>query len=144
MSFNLSPATEIRADSHGLVQLDLFGNPTSEEPTYYRSPHRVAYPGMSRNSRDRIETHTKSLKTLLAKDGVIYKEAMGIVAEDVKKIMAEEFYQVYMKANEERIIEKEKESPPCPPPAKRAKFGTKAMPIDPLAEFIDLCVDICP
>ena len=61
MSFNLSPATEIRADSHGLVQLDLFGNPTSEEPTYYRSPHRVAYPGMSRNSRDRIETHTKLL-----------------------------------------------------------------------------------
>ena len=36
-------------------------------------PHRVAYPGMSRNGRDRIETHTKSLKTLLAKDGVIYK-----------------------------------------------------------------------
>ena len=38
---------------------------------------------------------------------------MAIVAEDVKKIMAEEFllYQVYMKANEERIIEKEKESP---------------------------------
>ena len=64
---------------------------------------------------------------------------MAIVAEDVKKIMAEEFlfYQVYMKANEERIIEKEKESPP----AKRAKFGTKAMPIDPLAEFIDLCVE---
>ena len=32
---------------------------------------------------------------------------MAIVAEDVKKIMAEEFlfYQVYMKANEERIIE---------------------------------------
>ena len=37
---------------------------------------------------------------------------MAISAEDVKKIMAEEFYQVYMKANEERIIEKEKESPP--------------------------------
>ena len=51
------------------------------------------------------------LRTLLAKDGVIYKEAMAIVAEDVKKIMAEEFYQVYMKANEECIIEKEKESP---------------------------------
>ena len=66
---------------------------------------------MSRNGRDRIETHTKSLKTLLAKDGVIYNEAMAIVAEDVKKIMAEEFYQVYMKANEECIIEKEKESP---------------------------------
>ena len=52
--------------------------------------------------------------------------------------MAEEFYQVYMKANEECIIEKEKESPPGS--AKRAKFGTKAMPIDPLAEFIDLSV----
>ena len=33
------------------------------------------------------------LRTLLAKDGVIYKEAMAIVAEDVKKIMVEEFYQ---------------------------------------------------
>ena len=48
---------------------------------------------MSRNGRDRIETHTKSLKTLLAKDGVIYNEAMAIVAEDVKKIMAEEVWQ---------------------------------------------------
>ena len=117
-------------------------------------PHRVAYPGMSRNGRDRIETHTKSLKALLAKDGVIYKEAMAIVAEDVKKIMAEEVwkyqythdYKLVMEthklANEERIFNDalQKESPP----AKRAKFGTKAMPIDPLAEFIDLCVDICP
>ena len=52
--------------------------------------------------------------------------------------------ETYKLANEERIfndaLQKEKESPP----AKRAKFGTKAMPIDPLAEFIDLCVDICP
>ena len=89
-------------------------------------------------------TSRPGLRTLLAKDGVIYKEAMAIVAEDVKKIMAEEFllYQVYMKANEQEcIIEKEKESPPWSPPAKRAKFGTKAMPIDPLAEFIDLCVE---
>ena len=115
-------------------------------------PHRVAYPGMSRNGRDRIETHTKSLKTLLAKDGVIYKEAKAIVAEDVKKIMAEEVWQythdynhvmeMYKLANEERNFEKEMEKES--PPAKRAKFGTKAMPIDPLAEFIDLCVDICP
>ena len=111
---------------------------------------------MSRNGRDRIETHTKSPKTLLAKDGVIYKEAMAIVAEDVKKIMAEKVWkyqythgyklvmETYKLANEERIfndaLQKEKESPP----GKRAKFGTKAMPIDPLAEFIDLCVDICP
>ena len=58
-----------------------------------------------------IEASRPGLRTLLAKDGVIYKEAMAIVAEDVKKIMAEEFYQVYMKANEECIIEKEKESP---------------------------------
>ena len=60
-----------------------------------------------------IKASRPGLRTLLAKDGVIYKEAMAIVAEDVKKIMAEEFlfYQVYMKANEERIIEKEKESP---------------------------------
>ena len=41
-------------------------------------------------------------------------------------------------ANEERIFQKEMEK--VPPPAKRAKFGTKAMPIDPLAEFIDLSV----
>ena len=58
-----------------------------------------------------IEASRPGLRTLLAKDGVIYKEAMAIVAEDVKKIMAEEFYQVYMKANEECIIEKEKEPP---------------------------------
>ena len=62
-----------------------------------------------------IKASRPGLRTLLAKDGVIYKEAMAIVAEDVKKIMAEEFllYQVYMKANEQEcIIEKEKESPP--------------------------------
>ena len=78
----------------------------------------------------------------------------AIVAEDVlKKIMAEEVWkyqythdyklvmETYKLANEERIFEKEMEKES--PPAKRAKFGTKAMPIDPLAEFIDLCVDIC-
>ena len=68
---------------------------------------------MSRSGRARIETHTKSLKALLAKDGVIYKEAMAVVTEDVKKIMAEGFYYLhdckimmgaYMKASEERII----------------------------------------
>ena len=55
---------------------------------------------------------------------------------DVKKIMAEEFYQVYMKANEECIIEKEKDSPPGP--AKRAKFGTKAMTLL-QSSLISLC-----
>ena len=74
-----------------LYQMDLFGKPASEEPTYYRSPHRVAYPGTSKSSKSRlIETHTNSLKHLLAKDGVIYKEAMAIVAEDIKKIISEE------------------------------------------------------
>ena len=34
-----------------------------------------------------IEASRPGLRTLLAKDGVIYKEAMAIVAEDVKKIM---------------------------------------------------------
>ena len=71
-----------------------------------------------------METHTKSLKTLLAKDGVIYKEAMAIVAEDVKKIMAEEVWQythdynhvmeMHKLANEERIFQKEMEKEPPP------------------------------
>ena len=85
-----------------------------------------------------IEASRPGLRTLLAKDGVIYKEAMAIVAEDVKKIMAEEFYQVYMKANEECIIEKEKESPLAL--LRGPNLAPKRMPIDPLAEFIDLSV----
>ena len=89
-----------------------------------------------------IETHTNSLKHLLAKDGVIYKEAMTIVAEDIKKIISEEmllfdnFLNSYSRHQE--AIEKE------PPPAKRPKFGTREMPINPLSEFIDLCVEACP
>jgi hypothetical protein len=128
-----------------LYQMDLFGKPASEEPTYYRSPHRVAYPGTSKSSKSRlIETHTNSLKHLLAKDGVIYKEAMAIVAEDIKKIISEEmllfdnFLNSYSRHQE--AIEKEQESPP----AKRPKFGTREMPINPLSEFIDLCVEACP
>ena len=61
-----------------------------------------------------IEASRPGLRTLLAKDGVIYKEAMAIVAEDVKKIMAEEFYQVYMKANEESASLRRRRSPPWP------------------------------
>ena len=128
-----------------LYQMDLFGKPASEEPTYYRSPHRVAYPGTSKSSKSRlIETHTNSLKHLLARDGVIYKEAMAIVAEDIKKIISEEmllfdtFLNSYSRHQE--AIEKEQESPP----AKRPKFGTREMPINPLSEFIYLCVEACP
>ena len=67
------------------------GKCASEEPTYYRSAHKAAYPGTSKSSKSRlIETHTNSLKHLLAKDGVIYKEAMDIVVEDIKKIIQEE------------------------------------------------------
>ena len=94
-----------------------------------------------------IETHTNSLKHLLAKDGVIYKEAMAIVAEDIKKIISEDggdavirhLLELLFEAHQE-AIEKEQESPP----AKRPKFGTREMPINPLSEFIDLCVEVCP
>ena len=82
---------------------------------------------------------------------MIHKEAMAAVAEDVKKIMDEEmrFYAAshfnYMAANVMANLawdaEEETEEPP---PAKRAKFGTREMPINPLAAFIDLCVEACP
>ena len=77
--------TSRRPKLNMLYQMDLFGKPASEEPTYYRSAHKAAYPGTSKSSKSRlIETHTNSLKHLLAKDGVIYKEATAIVAEDIK------------------------------------------------------------
>ena len=103
----------------------------------------------SKSSRSRlIETHTNSLKHLLAKDGVIYKEAMAIVVEDIKKIIQEEmadtaFLSSYLTHVE--VIQKEQESHEESPPAKRPKFGTREMPINPLCEFIDLCVvEACP
>ena len=47
--------------------------PQRSRPIIGASPHRVAYPGTSKSSKARlIETHTNSLKHLLAKDGVIY------------------------------------------------------------------------
>ena len=101
--------------------------------------------------RARIESHANAIKTdtLLAKDGVIYKEAMVAVAEDVKKIMDEEVMRFYAQAGEHlnymaNLAWDAEEEEEVPPPAKRAKFGTREMPINPLAAFIDLCVEACP
>ena len=121
--------------------------PQRSRPIIGASPHRVAYPGTSKSSKARlIETHTNSLKHLLAKDGVIYKEAMAIVAEDIKKIISEEmllfdtFLNSYSRPTRRPLRRSRSPHLPRGPNLAPARCPSTLSQ----SSLIDLCVEACP